>query len=474
MTEKFRITYATMSADNEELQAAYDAAAERARAELGKDYPVIVNGEERWRDDVYEEPSPIDKDIVDRPVLAGHARRTSTTRSPPRRAFQLEWDRMGWQERVRILRNVADIMEERVFDLGALMAFEVGKSRLEALGDVQETAELIRWNCDEMEKHDGFRTPDERARRGRRLLRRAAPPRRVGRDQPVQLPDGAVGRPVERRAGGRQHAWCSSRRNQGALLGYKLYECYRDGGVPAGAFHLVTGRGVGRRRPSVAPPRRERRHLHRFLRRGHGHLQELHHGRAQAGDLRDGRQEPDDRHEERRPRQGDRRRAAQRLRVRRAEVLGVQPRVYVEREVYDDFVVQLKTKTENDQGRQPDRARRLPRADHQRAGAGDLRGGRRGGAQERHDRHRRPAHHRRRLRPRAVRRAHDRRGARGQLDLEEGAVRAVRRRRAVRRARRRDREGERHRVRPDRRASSARTSTRSTSGSTGSRPAWST
>ena len=64
MTEKFRITYATMSADNEELQAAYDAAAERARAELGKAYPVIVNGEERWRDEVYEEPSPIDHDIV--------------------------------------------------------------------------------------------------------------------------------------------------------------------------------------------------------------------------------------------------------------------------------------------------------------------------------------------------------------------------------------------------------------------------
>jgi 1-pyrroline-5-carboxylate dehydrogenase len=47
VTEKFRITYATMSADNEELQAAYDAAAERAKAELGKTYPVVVNGEER-------------------------------------------------------------------------------------------------------------------------------------------------------------------------------------------------------------------------------------------------------------------------------------------------------------------------------------------------------------------------------------------------------------------------------------------
>jgi 1-pyrroline-5-carboxylate dehydrogenase len=157
VTEKFRITYATMSADNEELQAAYDAAAERAKAELGKTYPVVVNGEERFHDETYDEPSPIDKDLligrfsqatiqdVDDAVAAA-------------KAFQLEWDRMGWQVRVRILRNVADIMEERVFDLAALMAYEVGKNRLEALGDVQETAELIRWNCDEMEKHDGFRT----------------------------------------------------------------------------------------------------------------------------------------------------------------------------------------------------------------------------------------------------------------------------------------------------------------------------
>ena len=32
--------------------------------------------------------------------------------------------------------------------------------------------------------------------------------------------------------------------NQGALMGYKLYECYRDGGVPPGAFHLLLGRGA--------------------------------------------------------------------------------------------------------------------------------------------------------------------------------------------------------------------------------------
>ena len=49
---------------------------------------------------------------------------------------------MGWQERVRNFRNVADVMEDRLFDLAALMAFEVGKSRLEALGDATPEAEV--------------------------------------------------------------------------------------------------------------------------------------------------------------------------------------------------------------------------------------------------------------------------------------------------------------------------------------------
>lgn len=145
MAQKFRITYATLSADNEELQRSYDEAAERVKAELGKEYPVIVNGEERWRDDRYVEPSPIDETLV----IGSFSQATAQDVDDAVRAakdFSLEWDRMGWQERVRILRNVADIMEDRLFDLAALMAYEVGKSRLEALGDVQETAELIRWN----------------------------------------------------------------------------------------------------------------------------------------------------------------------------------------------------------------------------------------------------------------------------------------------------------------------------------------
>jgi 1-pyrroline-5-carboxylate dehydrogenase len=242
MTEKFRITYATMSADNEELQAAYDAAAERARAELGKDYPVIVNGEERWRDEKYEEPSPIDSDII-----VGRFSQATTQDVDDAvvaaKAFKLEWDRMGWKERVRILRNVADIMEERVFDLAALMAYEVGKNRLEALGDVQETAELIRWNCDEMEKHEGFRAPMSGLGAAGDYYDVLRPHGVWAVISPFNFPMALSGGPSSGAlVAGNTVVLKPS--NQGALLGYKLYECYRDGGVPPGAFHLVIGRGA--------------------------------------------------------------------------------------------------------------------------------------------------------------------------------------------------------------------------------------
>ena len=206
------------------------------------------------------------------------------------------------------------------------MAYEVGKSRLEALGDVQETAELIRWNCDEVEKHDGFRVPMSGLGAAGDYYDVLRPHGVWAVISPVQLPDGAVGRPVERRARGRQHRRAEALEPGGAARLQALRVLPRrrraGGGVPPG-HRPRRGRG----RPPVAPPRRERHHVHGLVPGRHGHLQALRHRRAEAGHLRDGRQEPHDRHEERRPRQGDRRRAAQRLRLRRSEVLGELARV---------------------------------------------------------------------------------------------------------------------------------------------------
>ena len=63
-TQTFRITYATMKADNEDLQAAYDRGIETARSWLGQRHPFYVNGESREGESWFEERSPIDHDIM--------------------------------------------------------------------------------------------------------------------------------------------------------------------------------------------------------------------------------------------------------------------------------------------------------------------------------------------------------------------------------------------------------------------------
>jgi 1-pyrroline-5-carboxylate dehydrogenase len=157
MAEGFRITYATMSADNEELHKDYDEAIEQATSELGRTVPVVVNGEERLGEGTYELRSPIDGTLLAN--ISQATRQDVMDAVAAAKAFAIEWDRMGWKKHVEIIENAADIITERRSLLAVLMAMEVGKNRLEALGDVEETADLMRWNAREMVEHDGFTVP---------------------------------------------------------------------------------------------------------------------------------------------------------------------------------------------------------------------------------------------------------------------------------------------------------------------------
>ena len=121
---------------------------------LGQYHRNFVDGAERDGDGTIEKRSPIDG-----AVLGTFARATRDdvrdAIAAARRAFP-GWRDIGWRERVRLLRAAADLISERQMAFAALMAMEVGKNRLEALGDVEETADLIRWNCDQVERNDGF------------------------------------------------------------------------------------------------------------------------------------------------------------------------------------------------------------------------------------------------------------------------------------------------------------------------------
>ena len=254
----------------------------------------MVNGEEREGEGTYELRSPIDDDIV-LAHISQATRQDVEDAVAAAKAFALEWDRMGWQKRVELINAAADLISERRNLLSALMAMEVGKSRLEALGDVEETADLMRWNAKEVEDHEGFRVPMQAMGSAGDYYDVLRPFGVWAVISPFNFPMALSGGPSSGAlVAGNTVVFKPA--HQGALLGYKLYEIYRDAGVPAGAFHFLPGRGCDRGRRDRAPPGRRRHHVHRLLRGGDVDLQDVRDRLPQAGDLRDGRQEPHDRH----------------------------------------------------------------------------------------------------------------------------------------------------------------------------------
>jgi 1-pyrroline-5-carboxylate dehydrogenase len=152
---RIKITYATLSADNEELHTGFEAAVTEAKTKLGWHYKNYIDGD--WRDgaDSFEARSPIDRDLV----VGTFA--TATTADvdaavAAARAAQPAWGAVPWRERLAIVRRAAEYISDHLMPYSADMAIEVGKNRIEALGEVEESADLLRYYAQTMEDNEGY------------------------------------------------------------------------------------------------------------------------------------------------------------------------------------------------------------------------------------------------------------------------------------------------------------------------------
>lgn len=73
------------------------------------------------------------------------------------------WRRRAWTDRLALARAAADGIAAERFRLAALVALEVGKSRLEAMAEVEEAADLLRYYADRYEALGGLRRTMARA-----------------------------------------------------------------------------------------------------------------------------------------------------------------------------------------------------------------------------------------------------------------------------------------------------------------------
>ena len=151
----FRLTYSTMFNPPAELHESFEAAVEKIRGQLGKTYGHLINGRDILDEPLRDDVSPINTDWLLARVPAATPDHVDQAVAAAKAAWA-GWRQMPSAERNRILRRVGELIEERVYDISAAVALEVGKNRMEAIGEVQEAADFFYCYCDDFEKQQGF------------------------------------------------------------------------------------------------------------------------------------------------------------------------------------------------------------------------------------------------------------------------------------------------------------------------------
>ena len=241
MTAGAKITYTSATGDLGEFHRRFDEALARVRAAAGGRHLSRIGGEAvETGGEPLDDRSPIDTGLVlARFATAGADEVDRAVRAA--KAAQPGWARLPWQERVRRLRRAAELIRERKYDLAALMSLEVGKSRLEAMGDTEESADLIDYYCAQVEEADGFVRP----------MGRITP---VERNTDVLRPYGVFACiapfnfPLALSAGMSSAALVAGNTvvykpsEETPLTGLRLAEIYEEAGLPSGVFNFLVGR----------------------------------------------------------------------------------------------------------------------------------------------------------------------------------------------------------------------------------------
>lgn len=240
----FRLTYATMFNPPEELHVRYEKALAQVKADLGRDHGMIINGQDRFVPEKFEDRSPINTEWVLGTFQKGSLEDAQDAIAAAAAAWP-RWSGMKWQERVKLLRKAAAQIEKRVYELSVVVSLEVGKNRMEGLGDAQETADLIYYACDQMEANDGYikemgRDPLAGFKASNVSILRPYGVWVV--ISPFNFPFALAGGPSGA-ALVTGNCVVFKPASDTPWTGRLLAECFRDAGLPDGVFNYVTGPG---------------------------------------------------------------------------------------------------------------------------------------------------------------------------------------------------------------------------------------
>jgi 1-pyrroline-5-carboxylate dehydrogenase len=238
-----RVTYSNIGVDFAPLHDFLDAEIPAARGRLGGFHPNRIGGRPDEGGAPFEAASPIDSGLGLGRFVAADADAVDRAVAAARKAAD-DWGRRDWPGRVGAVRAVAAAVEKRKYELGIACLIEVGKSRGEAMGEVEETVDLLRYYADEMERNGGYGVEMARAfpREATRVVLRPIGVFAVIApfNFPLALSAGMMAGAL---LGGNAVVYKPS--PKASLCGALLAECFEAGDMPPGLVNLVCGAPAG-------------------------------------------------------------------------------------------------------------------------------------------------------------------------------------------------------------------------------------
>lgn len=216
---------------------AYRTTLESVRAQLGRDYPLVIGGERVTTGDYLESIDPCNIDRVVGRTAKARGAEIERAMAAAEDAFR-SWSKLPMEHRARCLVKLAAVMRRRKLELSAWETFEAGKNFPEADADVAEAIDFCEYYAREALRLAGpLRTYDHPGEENTTFLI----PRGVG----VVIPPWnfllaiLVGTTVGPVVVGNTVIVKPSPNTP--IIAQKFMECVEEAGFPPGVINLLTG-----------------------------------------------------------------------------------------------------------------------------------------------------------------------------------------------------------------------------------------
>jgi 1-pyrroline-5-carboxylate dehydrogenase len=224
----------------EENAQAMRAAIESVKAQLGKEYPLVIGGERINTGSTLDSINPANRTEVVGKFHKANQELAERAVDEAFKAFQT-WRNVPSDERAQLLFRVAEMMRQRKHELSAWMIHEVAKSWPEADGDTAEAIDFLEFYAREMLRYASDQP----------LVKLSGEKNKL---EYIPLGVGAVippwNFPLAIMAGMTAAAIVTGNTvvlkpsSDAPTIAYKFFELLEEAGMPAGVVNFMTGSGA--------------------------------------------------------------------------------------------------------------------------------------------------------------------------------------------------------------------------------------